>query len=187
MGFDANARSQSGVGTNLGILEEAARSLRRLESDDAPDAAGMRLVWHRGRRVELLSWESAHEQVETQELTFFGYVVTHRRGQGVKTGRLPEAVVTGPGGLPATHMVAMDAAPNPRALDYASHLLRHVAARDYYAQHFLKQVNNMIVSQGFDNVRTGARSDMYRRPSDAELPRRDGGWWQRFRRLVGRT
>jgi hypothetical protein len=154
--FDPGATGSSAVGTNLGVLEEAARGVRRMEGDDALNEQGLRTIWHRGRqRVEMLTWENDKKELVKQELTVFGQWVEFRLGSGIRTGssRSSEA---GPQGIAGGQVTTPDAAPSVRTLEYASHLLRHIKDRDFYAQHLLREVNAALaIAQDSDDGRTG--------------------------------
>ena len=150
--------SPGGTGTDLGVIEELARTVRRMRADESFDANGFRTVWHRGRQnVELLSWENEDKQITKQELSMLGMVIEFNQGKPLRTGTVPTHT-EGAAGAAASHLVTMDERPKPRSLILASHLLKHIQGRDFYAQHLLKEVNDAIVSFGFDDARTAVSS-----------------------------
>ncbi len=155
--FDANARDSTAIEGNHALLEDLAKSFRRIRGDESFDDEGIRTVWHQGRlRTELLSWEDRKGRVVKQELCFFGLVTEYRQGKPVRTGHLPaeESSMSSSGGRPMSHLIKMDPTPAHRTLDYASHMLKHVPGRDFYAQHLLKVVNDTLNRLGFDEGRT---------------------------------
>ena len=150
--------SGSGAGTELGVIEEAANSVRRMQANEDFDKDGLRTIWHRGRkRTEMLSWENRDNEIVRQELSIFGMMVEYRAG-AVRTGDIPNQEELSSGGKPMSHLVQIHEMPNERILEYASHLLRHLEGRDFYAQHLLKHVNAAIASFGFDESRTAVNT-----------------------------
>lgn len=154
--FDVAARNDTAIKGNRAMLEDLAKSFRRVRGDESFDDKGIRTVWHQGRlRTELLSWEDRKGKVVRQEMCFFGMVTEYRQGKPLRTGHLPaEDSTTSSGGRPMSHLVKMDPTPSHQTLDYASHLLKHVPGRDFYAQHLLKHVNDTLNRLGFDEGRT---------------------------------
>lgn len=154
-GFVSNPDSSSSLTGNLSLLREIAESFRRVKGDEDYDAKGIRTIWHQGRlRTEMLSWEDREGQIVRQELCMFGLVVEFRRGKPLQTGKLPmDDKLTG-GGRPMANLVKPDTEPVGQTLDYASHLLKNVPERDFYAQHLLKEVNHWVTKLGYDESRT---------------------------------
>ncbi len=149
-------RAASGVGTDLGVVEEAAQSMRRMQANEEFDAEGIRTIWHRGRnRVEMLSWENRDNVIVRQELSIFGMVIDFRQGHGLRTGNLPLDDESEVGGRPIGKTVKFTPRLADNILDYAAHLLKHIRNRDFYAQHMLKEVHDAITQSGFDDMRTG--------------------------------
>jgi hypothetical protein len=147
----------TGSGTELGMIEEAAASMRRMQANEEFDASGVRTIWHRGRsRTEMLSWENKQERIIRQELQMFGRVVEFRAGHPLRTGTLPNNDFDSAGGHPESALVNFDRVIDQKTLEYASHLLRHFKGRDFYAQHLLAEVNTAIAGFGFDDNRTKA-------------------------------
>jgi hypothetical protein len=145
----------SQVGANLALVEDAARTVRRMAADESYNADGVRTIWHRGRRIELLSWESKDEVVVRQELTFFGFHLEYRKERGLRTGVIPvQNATTDPGLRQESKDLRLDSRLKPQTLDFASQLLKSIPGRDFYAQHLLKYVNHAITVQGFDSTRT---------------------------------
>ena len=169
--FDYDANEATAVEGNRALLEEIARSFRRVRGDETFDDTGVRTIWHQGHlRTEMLSWENRGGSIIRQELSFFGMLVECREGKPVRTGKIPlDESLTGGGARPSSALIKMDAAPIHRTLDYASHLLKHAPARDYYAQHLLKHVNETLNRLGFDEGRTVVSSlDSYSKRADAD-------------------
>jgi hypothetical protein len=131
-------------------------TVRRVEADESFDGEGIRTVWHQGRmHTELLSWENRAGLIVKQELSFLGVVVEYRQGKPIRTGTVQDDdLQTGGGGRSASSLVTMDATPAHQSLDDASHLLKHVPGRDYYAQHLLKHVNDGLNNLDLDEART---------------------------------
>ena len=149
-------KQTGGTGTDLGVIEQAAQTVRRMQANEEFDANGVRTIWHRGRtRVEMLSWENKDNTIVRQELSIFGSVVEFKLGKGVRTAVLPGEDELSAGGRPTGHTLNFSERPDPEILGYASHLLKHMKDRDFYAQHLLKEVNGAIAISGFDNNRTG--------------------------------
>jgi hypothetical protein len=154
MGDPKQSLEDSDVGANLALVEESASTVRRMVADESYGADGVRTIWHRGRRIDLISFENNKEEVLRQELTFFGFVVEFRKTQGLRTGTVPIEGQGTEGGHMATHTFKFDAVLKHRTLDFASLLLKNIPGRDFYAQHLLKHVNMALTVQGFDNLRT---------------------------------
>lgn len=147
--------SSGGFEAELGMVEEAAQTVRRMAADESFNSEGMRIIWHRGRqRVEVLSHESRDQKILRQEMSIFGMVVEFRDGYGVRTGNIPINDEASLGPKPVSHLITLDEIPDRKALSYASHLLKHVKGRDFYLQHLLKVVNEAINNLGFDESRT---------------------------------
>ncbi|HKI87049.1 MAG TPA: hypothetical protein VKA53_09915 [Thermoanaerobaculia bacterium] len=156
------------------MIEDAADSVRRMQANEEFDKDGLRTIWHRGRqRTEMLSWENQTNQIVRQELSIFGMVVEFRRGEALRTGRIPSSDTLSNGGKPMSHLIKMDDKPDKKILTYASHLLKHIKGRDFYAQHLLREVNDAIASLGYDAARTAvAHVDRFARKA-GHLPTMD--------------
>jgi hypothetical protein len=139
---------------NLALVADAARTVRRMAADESPNAEGIKTIWHRGRRIELLSWEGKGDEIVRQELTFFGFYVEWKKTSGLKTGSVPYTDEQTDSGKQSSAMLRLDAQPKHRTLDFASHLLKNIPGRDFYAQHMLKHTNHALTVQGFDRMRT---------------------------------
>ncbi|MBI3178171.1 MAG: hypothetical protein HYZ27_00835 [Deltaproteobacteria bacterium] len=149
-----DASADKSLAANHAFLADIAKSVRRIQGDDTYDASGVRKIWHQGQKqIEIMTWEKRDGGVVEQELSFMGLIIACKGGH-LRTGKIPIDSEYSSGGRPASHMLAMDAEPSPRALDYASHLLKSVPERDYYVQHLLKAVNDAITTLGFDTSRT---------------------------------
>jgi hypothetical protein len=147
--------TNSAVKSNMDMIAEAAKSFRRVRGDEAYDAKGLRTIWHQGKlRTELLTWESKRGLIVRQELSFFSNVVDFREGKPLITGRLKHGDVDTDTGAPRSNQIEPDPKPVRVTLEYASHLLRNVPDRDYYAQHFLKQVNDALNAEFDDESHT---------------------------------
>ncbi len=139
----------------MGQVEQLAATIRRLQANEGYDAKGIRTVWHRGRmQCEMLTWEHRDGVILKQELSFLGMVVEYRDGQPLRTGRVAQKEETTNPGAQVSHMVQLDSVPFGATLDYASHFLRHIPDRDYYAQHLLKFVNLTLSTIDSDADRT---------------------------------
>jgi len=142
---------------NLAQLAEVAQSFRRIKSKEEYDKQGVRAIWHSGRlRSELLSWETRENVIVRQELSFFGHVIDYRQNHPVRTGRVASdpSAADDSTSRPDGSLVTFDPTLDKRTLEYASHLLKYVPDRDYYAQHLLKHVNEAIAKAGIDRSRT---------------------------------
>lgn len=179
----ADANGQADLGLNLEIIENAARSMRRMKSDEAYDDSGERTIWHRGRkRTEMLTWENQSGDILRQELTLFGMVIEARMGRAVRTGEVPQNEANTGHGAVSGNLLSMHAKASPATLGYASHLLKNIRGRDYYAQHLLKRVNETIASQGFGGNQTAVSDlDSFSRASIKRAPHTS----RRARRLLG--
>ena len=151
-----NGRPQpSAIAANLALVREIGESIRRVRGDETFDDQGVRTIWHQGTmRTEMLSWEDRDGAIARQELAFTGLVVLFELGRSVTTGRLPIDDEQTGGGRPMADLVEPDPAPAHETLDLASHLLKAIPDRDYYAQHMLKHINDAVDKLGFDESRT---------------------------------
>lgn len=167
----ADGLSHSGRGTELGLVEEAAHTVRRMQADESFNEQGVRTIWHRGRsRVEMLTFEDRDKNIVSQELSIFGMLIEFRQDKPLRTGKIPPSEEASSGGKPMSQLIKMDAICDPKALTYGSHLLKHVKGRDFYQQHLLKQINIAISQLGFDDARTAVASlDSFSR-SASSLP-----------------
>lgn len=153
----------------------AGESLRRIQRSENLAADGRRSIWHQGTELtELLSWEDRDLAIDHQELTFLNLVVDYRKGRGLRTGIVPDAEREN--GRPTTDMIEFDPTPSERILLLAAQLLRQ-AKRDYYTQHLLSNINDLLDSR-FSQAQTqvyelGRWKDRLRRASAKvrELPK----------------
>ncbi len=153
----------------------AGESLRRIQRSENLAADGRRSIWHQGTELtELLSWEDRELAIDRQELTFLNLVVDYRKGRGLRTGIVPDAEREN--GRPTADMIEFDVAPSERILLLAAQLLRQ-AKRDYYTQHLLSNINDLLDSR-FSHAQTqvyelGRWKDRLRRASAKvrELPK----------------
>jgi hypothetical protein len=188
--FEPQSTTPSGVERNHALLADLAASMRRLVGKEDYDAKSVRTVWHRGKRAELLSWEHKDGTVMKQELTLLGLIVEYKHPMIIRTGKIPHGEnSTGPGGA-ASHLIKLDQLPAQQTLAYASHFLKNVPDRDYYAQHLLKHVNEALAAQGFDAQTSVSQLSSFSRLSNEvrkateptetagaeELPRRWPPW-----------
>ncbi len=139
---------------NLGMVADVARSFRRVRGDETYGNNGTRTLWHQGKlRTDLLSWETRQGVIVRQELSFFGLVVDYRQGHPLRTGHIRTDEATTDPGTPRGNMVDLDPQLSRIALEYASHLLRNVPERDFFAQHLLKHINDTL-NAGFEESHT---------------------------------
>jgi hypothetical protein len=150
-----DGRTNSAVIGNLTMIADAARSLRRVRSDEEYDGKGLRTIWHQGKlRSEMLTWENKQGTIVRQELSFFDYVINFYEHKQLNTGRVKREDTTTDVGAPKGNLVLPDAKPVRATLEYASHLLKNVQNRDYYEQHLLKQVNDALNAEFDDDSHT---------------------------------
>ncbi len=151
----SDRESSNSRAANLSLTREIAESFRRVRGDESYDGQGMRTIWHQGKmRTELLSWEHQGGELTRQELCFLGMVVLFKQGKPLQTGKLPADDRSTGLGRPTADLVRPDPTPSAEILEYASHLLKNIPERDFYAQHLLKQVNDTVSAYGFDESKT---------------------------------
>lgn len=144
--FLEKATSGDSIDRNLGALEKYAATVRRVPGNEEYDAKGVRTLWHRGRMIELLTWEDKAGGIVKQELSFVGHVVEFKNNI-LRTGRLPQTDDSAPG-VQVSQLVKLDAALSLTTLEYASHVLLNIKDRDFYTQHLLRWVNIGLSSMG---------------------------------------
>jgi hypothetical protein len=145
----------SALAANIALMREIAESIRRVRGDESYDGKGIRTIWHQGKMAtEMLSWEDQKGNIIRQELAFTGIVVMYKQGKPMTTGKLPLDDKQTGGGRPMTDLIKQDPAPVSDTLDMASHLLKNIPDRDYYAQHLLKYINDAVDTLGYDESRT---------------------------------
>jgi hypothetical protein len=146
------------IGDAASILRDIGQSLRRVKGKPDLDAKGLRAVWHQGKlRTDLMSWETEAQDIQRQELAFFGRVVEFRKGQGLRTGTLPGTV--GPDadeseGTGKSELFVPHRALDFSTLDAASTILKGCSKRDYFTQHLLTEITSAMSSQKPSLART---------------------------------
>jgi hypothetical protein len=127
------------------ILQDIGKNFRRIDTTKSPKKDGVTAVWHQSKhRTDMLSWERGPQDIERQELCFFGKMVEFRREGGVRTGGIPQSNddERGPA-YPRSDVFQPSREPDSMVLDAASIILR-AGKRDYYTQHLLGQINQTL-------------------------------------------
>lgn len=121
----------------------AGSTLRRIDRAEITAKDGGKSIWHQGRDlIELYSFEDASGAIVRQELLFFGLAVEYRQQHGFRTGSM-DTSERSKTGVARAELLAYDPKPSQRVIELAGRLLR-AAKRDFYTQHLLKQLNELM-------------------------------------------
>lgn len=143
---------------------EAIQALRRIRAvESAPDADGIRTVWHQGARgTELVSYVTNEGRVVRQEFSLVGDHFHWTSNKGLTTGAISGAAGSKAG--PASGMVVADPQILPERVLRAADAFASYDGDDKYVLHLKRTLE--LTARGLENT---GEATVTRSISDADL------------------